>query len=108
MERIVPSIGRHGIYRFGRFLAKSQVVFAKTWKTSYHFVKNFFPSRTVSDDPDGRVRETWKIPPARGRPSASHQMRRTISRGELRIKARKTFFIFNGKAVRKNFSSGKP
>ena len=35
-------------------------------------------------------------------------MKRTISRGELRIKARKTFFFFNGKAVRKNFSSGKP
>ena len=67
-----------------------------------------FPSHTVSDDPDGRTCETWKAPPVRGRPSASHQMRRTISRGELRVKASKTFFFFNGKAVRKNFSSGKP
>lgn len=77
-------------------------------KTSYHFVKNFFPSRTVSDDPEGRTCETWETPFARGRPYASHQMKRTISRGELRIKARKTFFFFNGKTVRKNFSSGKP
>lgn len=78
----------------------------KWLETSYHFVKNFFPSRTVSDDPDGRVRETWKTPPARGRPYASHQMKRTISRGELRIKARKTFFFFNGKAVEKTFPPG--
>lgn len=72
------------------------------------FCQELFPSHTVSDDPDGRTCETWKAPPVRGRPSASHQMRRTISRGELRVKARKTFFFFNGKAVRKNFSSGKP
>lgn len=82
--------------------------FAESRETSYHFVKNFFPSRTVSDDPDGRSCETWETPPVQGRPYASHQMKRTISRGELRIKARKTFFFFNGKSVRKNFSSGKP
>lgn len=88
--------------------AQQDVLEKVSRETSYHFVKNFFPSRTVSDDPDGRSCETWETPPVRGRPYASHQMKRTISRGELRIKARKTFFFFNGKSVRKNFSSGKP
>lgn len=36
-------------------------------ETSYHFVKNFFPSRTVSDDPEGRTYETWEtLPPGDG------------------------------------------
>lgn len=80
--------------------------FAESRETSYHFVKNFFPSRTVSDDPEDRTCETWETPRARGRPYASHQMKRTISRGELRIKARKTFFIFNGNQREKTFPPG--
>ncbi|WP_418970570.1 hypothetical protein, partial [Adlercreutzia sp.] len=75
-------------------------------ETSYHFVKNFFPSRTVRDDPDGQTCETWKAPPVRGRPYASHQMKRTISRGELRVKARKTFSFSTEIQCEKTFPPG--
>lgn len=81
---------------------------SKRSETSYHFVKNFFPSRTVRDDPDGRTCETWGTHPARGRPSASHQMKRTISRATGRVKSRKTFPIHSTrKFAVKNFFAGK-
>lgn len=66
-------------------------------ETSYHFVKTFFPSRTVSDDPEGHICETWETPFARGRPYASHQMKRTISRGGRRIKARQRALLHGRK-----------